>query len=289
MQTDFFLSELPGCTGSARLVRLNLDATGESIAIAVIGRFDSGKPFARPVTTKVLRCLPQDLGHACHTFGSVVVADYLSTTTTNGWLPPLSGLELGPSFVVEADDENGVITAALERCALFHLPAVANIQSPIEESAPRPTEESRFVQAVRTEVIFSHPSLEQGFNRPFSLTGTRSGFSIDYIGHGYATCYAAINPKGRSPIRLRTASAALWRLARARDAFGFATPDHIELTAWVPQRGLPIYRDSEYDALDDAIAELREQAHREMLQVFTAFDVQSASSRLINEEAMVVN
>lgn len=289
MQPDFFLSEPPACTASARIVRLNLDVTGESIAIAVVGRFESGKPFARAVTTRILRCLPQELGYACHSFGALLVADYLSSHVGQSWRPPLVGIEVGPPFTVEADDEEGVIVASLERCALFHPPAAPDVAAAINESIPRPAEENRFVHAVRVEVVHRNPSLEPGFNRPFSLTGAGSGFSIDYIGHSYATCYAAINPKGRHPVRLRTASAALWRLARARDAFGFATPECIELTAWVPAPGLPIYRESEYAALDDAIGELREQARREKLQVFTAHDIQSASNRLINEEVAALN
>lgn len=78
MQPDFFLLEPAACTASARLLRLNLDATGESLAIAVVGQFESGKPFARAVTTKVLKCLPQELGYACHSFGTLLVADYLA-------------------------------------------------------------------------------------------------------------------------------------------------------------------------------------------------------------------
>lgn len=293
MQPDLFLLEPPACTASARLVRLNMDATGESLAIAVVGQFSSGKPFARAVTTKVLKCLPQELGYACHSFGTLLVADYLAAHAParpdSDWLPPLSGVEMGPSFIVEADDEEGVILAALERCALYHAPADHGASLPVEDSIPRPADESRFVQAVRTEVIHRKPLLEQGFNRPFSLTGASSGFSIDYIGHSYATCYAAINPKGRSPARLRTASAALWRLARARDAFGFATPESVELTAWVPAPGLPIYKESEYTALEDAVAELREQALREKLKVFTTYDIQSACTRLIGEEVAALN
>ncbi|AZQ50017.1 hypothetical protein [Burkholderia cenocepacia] len=289
MHPDFFLPELPVCTGSARFVRLNLDATGESIAIAVIGVFESGKPFARPVTSKILKCLPQELGYACYTYGTLLVADYLATTAFEQWQPPLLGVQVGPSFAIEADTEDDLVMVALERCALFHPLAPVAASAVMEESVPRPAEESRFVHAVKAEVVGRRPSLEPGFNRPFSLTGVSSGFSIDYIGHAYATCYAAINPRGRSQVRLRTASAALWRLARARDAFGFATPDRVELTAWVPAPGLPIYRNSEYAALDDAVAELREQAQREQLAIFTTHDIHSASTRLINEEVLAVN
>jgi hypothetical protein len=293
MQTDFFLDDLPAHTATARLAKLQMSATGESIAIAVVGRFDSGKPFARAVTSKILRCLPRDFGRACHAFGSLVVADYMSSSEkTDGiegtWRPPLVGVELGPEFVVEGDDEEAVVVAALERCALFSPPG-EQLGMTIEESTPRSVDERRFVQAVKGDVLRRNPNLSLGFNRTFSLTLASREFSIDYVGHAYATCYAAINPRGRSRIRLNTASAGLWRLARARDAFGFAAPELIELTAWIPAPGLPIYRESEYAALDDVVAELRAQAKRESLSVFTSHDIRAASDRLISEEVAAFN
>ncbi|WP_175970892.1 hypothetical protein [Burkholderia sp. BCC0322] len=293
MQTDFFLDELPAETANARLLKLQMSATGESIAIAVVGCFESGKPFARTVTSRILRCLPRDLGRACHAFGNLLVADYMSSSLVaegrgSEWKPPLVGIEIGPEFLVEADDEESAIVSALERCALFSPPG-EQVGTVVEEAAPRSTDERRFVQAVKAEVLHRNPSLGVGFNRTFSLTHASREFSIDYVGHAYATCYAAINPKGRSRVRLNTASAGLWRLARARDAFGFAAPEQIELTAWVPAPGLPIYRESEYAALNDVVAELREQARRESLSVFTAHDIHSASSRLISEEVAALN
>ncbi|VBO96135.1 hypothetical protein [Burkholderia pseudomallei] len=293
MQTDFFLAELPAQTATARLLKLNMNATGESIAIAVVGRFESGKPFARVVTPRILRCLPRDLGRACHTFGTLLVEDYLSSNDVaegheSNWQPPLRGIEVGPEFVVEADDEESAIVSALGHCALFSPPS-SSAEVLVEEGSPRSTDERRFVQAVKTEVLHRNPNLGAGFNRTFSLTHASREFSIDYVGHAYATCYAAINPKGRSRVRLNTAAAGLWRLARARDAFGFAAPERIELTAWVPAPGLPIYRESEYAALNDVVAELREQARRESLSIFTTHDILSASDRLIAEEIAALN
>jgi hypothetical protein len=293
MQTDFFLAELPAQTATARLLKLNMNATGESIAIAVVGRFQSGKPFARVVTPRILQCLPRDLGRACHAFGTLLVDDYMSSNSAadgyeSAWQPPLLNIEVGPEFLVEADDEESAIVSALERCALFSPPS-SPVEVSVEEGSPRSTDERRFVQSVRTEVVHRKPNLGAGFNRTFSLTHASREFSIDYVGHAYATCYAAINPKGRSRVRLNTAAAGLWRLARARDAFGFAAPEHIELTAWVPAPGLPIYKESEYAALNDVVAELREQARRESLSIFTAHDILSASDRLIAEEIAAVN
>ncbi|MGX6570583.1 hypothetical protein OOOCML_33045 (plasmid) [Cupriavidus necator H16] len=275
-------------SGQARLANLVFEASGEALAIAVLGQYSDCTPFARVVTPKILKCLPQELGHACHTFGTLLVADYLSWSNSGkefaDWRAPLGGIRLGEPFDIDAEDEEGVVVRALDRCSLYR--GRVDLASRAEETDPRPIHEARFAKSVKDEVLSVAPTLAQGFNRSFSLTGTTSGFSIDYVGHAYATCYAAINPKAKSMVRNKTAAAALWRLARARDAFGFATPESIELTAWIPAPGQPIYSDSEYAEVSDILYELREQAKREDLQVFSAYDAKRACSRLLAEEAL---
>ena len=93
-----------------------------------------------------------------------------------------------------------------------------------------------------------------------------------------------MNPKTRAITRVQSASAALWRLARAREAFGFASPSVVELTAWVPPEGLPIYTASEYQIVRETVAELRAQAAKEQIEIFAASDVHAACERLLNKE-----
>ncbi|MFS2105616.1 hypothetical protein [Ralstonia sp. Ralssp135] len=289
--------ELPAASaeivrGYVRLAKLVMSASGESLAIAVLGEYESGQPFARTVTSRVLRCLPHELGYACHTFGNLLVADYLAWgergKRPEAWRPPLSDIDLGPAFVVEAETAEDVIAVALEACALYPGSSAPRLHED-DGLTGRPVDEARFAKSVRDEVLSVSPSLVGGFNKKFSLTGSASGFAIDYIGHAYATCYAAINPKSKASVRLRAASAGLWRLARARDAFGFASPEHIELTAWVPAPSLPIYSDSEYAIVQDTLEELQAQAKREALQIFSTYDSRSASRRLLKEEITVLN
>lgn len=293
LQLPLPVGESAPVSGTARLVFLQNDLSGESLAIAVVGQYEEGTAFGRVVTSKVLKCLPQELGYACHSFGALVVADYLAWEKTGkgmtAWKAPLSGIGLGKPFFVDAENNENLVITALERCALFRRTDGGSLSKEAADVGPRPTFEARFAQSVQREVVAQMPSLGAGFNRTFSLTSSSSGFSIDYIGHTYATCYAAIDPKSKTLIRLRAASAALWRLARARDAFGFATPERIELTAWVPAPGLPIYSDREYIIVQETIDELREQAKRENLDVVPTFDVHSASERLLSEETIALN
>jgi hypothetical protein len=276
-------------TARACAVLMPVGRVGERLAIAVIGVLGSGKAIARPVTPRVLSCLPRDLGHSCLTFGSLVAADFLdwcdNGASPTEWTPPLGGLVLDNWFDIESDDVGAIEQVALSLCALHPDELLSQSHGDKQLAAPRSREEARFLESVRTDVIRIRPALDAGFRKAFSLTGKAVGSEVDFVGSSYATCYAAINPRGRIATRVLSASAGLWRLARAREAFGFAGPAVIELTAWVPPKDLPLFSASDYTAVDETIAELREQAKREELHVHSVSDVASASRRLISAEA----
>jgi hypothetical protein len=205
--------------------------------------------------------------------------------TPEEWVPPITGLTVGEWLLVEGFDLEDVLRVALSMSGLA-VSQVASVPKDEQSStaSPRTSDERRFLDAIKSEIARSRPNLVKGFRRDLSLTGKAVGGEIDFVGHHYVTCYAAVNPRSRAVSRVQTAAAALWRLARARDAFGFATPAAIELTAWVPPEGLPIYSEQEYRAAAETVAELREQASREQLDVFAVTDVHSACRRLVDLE-----
>ncbi|HTP97503.1 MAG TPA: hypothetical protein VMK05_16745 [Burkholderiales bacterium] len=275
-------------SGTARAVFMSIGHLSERVAVAIVGQLIDGTPFARAVSSKVLRALPNDLGFACFHFGSIVAADFLGAgrrrNDVSAWESPLQGLEIGSPFDVDGFDLDSIAEAAARLCAFYQDPS----SDPEEQERvvpPRASEEARFLESVREEVIRRQPRLRAGFKRTFSLTGGHASSEIDYVGSRYATCYAAINPRARQGIRVTTASAALWRLARARDAFGFAAPMTMELTAWVPSEGLPIYSSDDYTLVKETVAELTEQARREDLGVQAANDATQAARHLIDLEA----
>jgi len=269
-----------------RAVFLPVGRLSEQICIAMIGWSEAIGPWARAATPKALPSLPNDLGHALFTFGSLVIADYddwcRRGEAPQGWTPPIAGLILGDWFTVEGFDAEDALRVAMSLSALC--PGQVSSAKDDQPSNPRSSDERRFLDAVRLEIARARPGLAKGFRRGLSLTGKAVGGEIDFVGHHYVTCYAAVNPRGRAASRVQTASAALWRLARARDAFGFAAPAIVELTAWVPPEGLPIYSEQEYRTASETVAELREQASKEELTVFSVTDVPSACRRLIEIE-----
>ena len=277
--------------GIARLILMPIARGQERVAVAVVGELNDGTPFARAIAGRVLRCLHDDLSHASLTFGSIVAEDFLLQTSRRGgadhldnWVPPLRGLELGDPFEVEGFDLESLLAHSIQGCVFALDPSSPGLASEHEVKVPRTSEEARFRDAVRDEVVRRQPKLRAGFGRSFSLTGARASAEIDFVGSRYATCFAAINPKGRRGPKLITSSAALWRLARARDAFGFAAPACFELTAWVPPPGLPIYSEAEYDSVREAVAELRAQSKKEGLDVVATAGALEAASRLVSVE-----
>ena len=261
----------------------------EQICIAVMGRSDTHGFWARAVAAKPYACLPGEIGHAIFSFGSLVAADFVDWCTKGrqpeAWRPPLGGLTVGEWIDVSGFDFEDAVRVSLSLTGFGPVGADTDGRPEGPALAPRTSDESRFLEAVKTEVGRSRPSLAKGFRKTLSLTGKAVSGEIDFVGRHYVTCYAAVNPKGRTATRVQTASAALWRLARARDTFGFAAPSTFELTAWVPPQGMPIFSSSDYQVVEETIAELRAQAQREQIDVFSVVDVQMASRRLVELEA----
>jgi hypothetical protein len=282
-------SEADQASTKVRPVMMPVGQLDERLCIALVGASSAHGFWARPVLAKPLTCLPSDLGHAMASFGSLVVADYVEWCTKGkspeAWVPPLSGLTTGDWMEASGFNFEDAVRVSLSICALATMDAAAEGRVHQPSLAPRTGDESRFLDAVMSEIGRTRPTLARGFKKSLSLTGKGTTGELDFVGSHYVTCYAAVNPRGRVSNRVQTASAALWRLARARDAFGFATPAAIELTAWVPPSNMPIFSDNDYRIVEDTVAELKAQARKEQLDVFPVVDVGMACRRLVELEA----
>lgn len=261
----------------------------ERLCIALVGASADRGFWARPVLAKPLICLQGELGHALSSFGTLVAIDYVEWCTKgrspDAWVPPLTGLTAGDWLETSGFNFEDAVRVSLSLCSLAHTEVLTDNKAQQPGPAPRTGDENRFLEAVMSEIGRTRPSLTRGFKKSLSLTGKGTTGELDFVGSHYVTCYAAVNPRGRVSSRVQTASAALWRLARARDAFGFATPAAIELTAWVPPSNMPIFSDRDYRVVEETVAELKAQALKEQLDVFPVVDVSMACRRLVELEA----
>jgi hypothetical protein len=271
-----------------RPVLLPVGHVGESFCIALLGVDNRQHPWGRVILERGRRGLPEQVGNASITFGKLAVGDFLywcnAGRSPDQWLPPVNGLALGDWVEVEGRDEADLVRIALSLAALADTDLDIAEDAVVAVEIPRASDEARFLDAVRAEVARLRPALERGFGHRLSLTGRGVGGDIDFVGSHYATCYAALNPKAKASVRVTNASAALWRLARLRDELGFAAPADIELTAWTPPKGQPVYTPKEYGLVDEILDELRAQAHKEQLAIFSVGDSGSASNRLLAME-----
>jgi hypothetical protein len=272
-----------------RPVMMPVGQLDERLCIALVGTSTDRGFWARPVLAKPLTCLAGELGYALSSFGALVTADYLEWCTKarspDTWVPPLAGLTAGDWMEASGFDFDDAVRVSLAQCSLAHAEVSVDTRAHQPGPAPRTGDENRFLDAVMSEISRTRPSLARGFKKSLSLTGKGATGELDFVGSHYVTCYAAVNPRGRVSSRVQTASAALWRLARARDAFGFATPAAIELTAWVPPSNMPIFSGRDYQIVDETVAELKAQALKEQLDVFPVVDVSMACRRLVELEA----
>jgi hypothetical protein len=284
------LQPLLHATALARVrpVLLPVGHVGESFCIALLGVDNRQHPWGRVILERGRRGLPEQVGNASITFGKLAVGDFLywcnAGRSPDQWLPPVNGLALGDWVEVEGRDEADLVRIALSLAALADTDLDIAEDAVVAVESPRASDEARFLDAVRAEVARLRPALERGFGHRLSLTGRGVGGDIDFVGSHYATCYAALNPKAKASVRVTNASAALWRLARLRDELGFAAPADIELTAWTPPKGQPVYTPKEYGLVDEILDELRAQAHKEQLAIFSVGDSGSASNRLLAME-----
>ncbi len=274
--------------GVARKVLLRTTGATETFAVAVIGESLERQAFSANVFQRRPSFGNPELSELCYRVGELVAEDYLSFRSKNSnlldWETPLEGVELDEVFSVEGQNRNDLVVNALRHCALFYSPPNKGNQE--ESVRPSKTEESIFRDLVKRGVLEKIPSLLNSFNRDFSLTASRQTSNIDFVGSFYATCFAAVNPKANRSIRMTNATSSLWRLARARDAFGFAAPQTMELTAWVPPKGLPLFTDHEYQAVEEVILELDAQARTEGLTVFSAETADDAIRRVVQNESI---
>ena len=134
-----------------RPVYLPVGHVAERLCIALVGVSDTHAPWARPILGRPLSSLPNDVGHACVTFGSVVAADFQEWcargSRAEDWAPPLSGLDMGDWLVVDGLDADDVVRAAISLSFLTPRDVSTGVKRD-ELAAPRSSDESRFLGSV---------------------------------------------------------------------------------------------------------------------------------------------
>ena len=280
---------LPALTSNVRAVYFEpIALSGERYCIAVVGSTSAGDAIARSaVSPRVARCVIGELGANLVGFSQLVVQDFQFSISHGisyeSWAPPFDRMYLGECRDIDGDTPEQILQVATMTFAML----AHETESDLAEQSiiiPSADDERQFRDSVRHTVEQVRPGLARYFGQTFSLTGGRALNRIDYMSASYGVCYSTINPYTAKANLMPRAQAALWRLARARDASGFTPPTVLEIVLWTPQPGQPIFSRQHYDIVDETVAELRSEAERDDLGVMTVFTPDSAGERLLSLE-----
>jgi hypothetical protein len=262
--------------------------SGERYCIAIVGQTASGEAIAcSAVSPRVARCVIGELGANLVGFSQLVVQDFKvalhAGVTLNKWRPPFDRMFMSDPREMDGNTGEEVLQAASINFALLAhevIPAKATD----EIVAPSADDERKFRESVQDAVQTARPGLARYFEQSFSLAGGTVKNRLDYLSGSYGVCYSTINPSTPKYNLLPRAQAALWKLARARDATGFAHPKTLEIVLWTPQPGLPIFTEQQYGIIAETVAELTSEAAREELGVTPVHSPHTAGERLLNME-----
>lgn len=281
---------LPSLVGSVRAVYFEpIALSGERYCIAIVGVTASGEGIARStVSPRVSRCVIGELGANLVGFAQLVVQDFTVSLGKGkrfqSWRPPFDRMSLSEPREVDGGSSEQILQVATMMFAMLAHESEPNMADD-DITVPSADDERQFRDSVRHAVEQVRPGLVHYFGRTFSLTGGSVQNRVDYMSATYGVCYSTINPFTSKSNLLPRAQSALWRLARARDASGFAPPELLEIVLWTPQPGQPIFSRQQYEIVDETVAELTSEAQRENLGVITVSSPHLAGERLLSVES----
>jgi hypothetical protein len=281
---------LPALSGVVRAVYFEpIVLSGERYCIAIVGQTSGGEAIAcSTVSPRVARCVIGELGANLVGFSQLVVQDFKialhAGTTLQKWRPPFDRMFLGNPRKVDGDNGEQMLQAAGINFAMLAHDTVPT-KTDKEIIAPSADDERKFRESVQGAVQTARPGLARYFGQSFSLAGGTVKNRLDYLSGSYGVCYSTINPSTPKSNLLLRAQSALWKLARARDATGFAQPKTLEIVLWTPHPGLPIFSEQQYDIIADTVAELTSEAAKETLGVTSVHSPHTAGERLLKFEA----
>ena len=281
---------LPALSGVVRAVYFEpIALSGERYCIAIVGHTSAGEAIAcSTVSPRVARCVIGELGANLVGFSQLVVQDFKialhAGMALKKWRPPFDRMSLSEAREMDGNDGDQILQAASVNFAMLaHESVPAKVNEEIV--APSADDERQFRESVQLAVQTARPGLARYFGMSFSLAGGTVKNRLDYLSGSYGVCYSTINPSTPKSNLLLRAQSALWKLARARDATGFAQPKTLEIVLWTPQPGLPIFSRQQYGIVDETIKELTTEAAKEELGVLPVHSPRNAGERLLELEA----
>lgn len=196
------------------------------------------------------------------------------------WEPPLDGFYLGKVNSSLAENiEEGLLRAAMY-CSSFSFSAEmtkAPSHKKAELSAPESWRKNIY------EVIASKRSDFVGFfDRSIAIRGSGVPIAFGFLSDTYAAQFDAVSDSSRIQQALVRVQSKLWQLDRLRDEATLFKPELCELLIQIPSQQLS---NTDGQAFNDFVEELRYEASRRELKVFASESPVDAANHVIARAA----
>lgn len=204
---------------------------------------------------------------------------YSSNSLARDWTPPLQGFYLNKvNSSVASDIEEGLLRAALH-CSSFY----ASIEAEKFSSASGRNESFTpeiWRKRIYEEVTIARADFASYFDRNVSIRGSGVSIKFGFLSDSYAAQFESVSDVGGIQQTLIRAQSKLWQLDRLRDQDSLFGPKECELVLRTP-----ISSGIHSDAMIELTEELRYEASRRELKIFSTDSAQQAAEHLIKNAA----
>ena len=227
-----------------------------------------GNEFGSGISDALSLCI-----HSAETY-------YCNKDLSTNWTPPLEGFQVGKIRSSVADNMEDAIFRAAMYCSSF----TASVE--VEKNNPRKKGEISAPESWRKNIHKAVTSVRADyanfFERSITIRGMGVPITYGFLSADYAAQFDAVPDASRIQQGLVRAQSKLWQLDRLRDEGTLFKPRLCELLLNIPS----LTADQEQFLLfQDFVEELRYEAKKRDLNVFTSASASDAASHVIENAA----
>mgnify|MGYP003145574420 CR=1 FL=1 len=205
---------------------------------------------------------------------------YNNKPLSTNWTPPLEGFYIGKlNSSLATNIEDALFQTAMQSSS-FSLSIDAMKTSPNDKSGISAPESWRknILEAVRIQ----RADFADYFEKSITIRGAGVPITFGFLSANYAAHFDAIPETSRIQQGLVRAQSKLWQLDRLRDDGTLFKPDSCELLINIPKK---TDNESQNAQFQEFVEELRYEAARRELSVYTTESVHDAAKHLIGKAA----
>jgi len=196
------------------------------------------------------------------------------------WKPPIERFFVGQAEHSVAMDLEDAIVIVGKYCSSINLAenTAQNISTEIRKFPPL---HKQWESKVRENVSMHHSSFDSSFKKSFYLKEGGIKLNVGFLSERYAAQFEAVSRSSALRNALVRAQAKLWQLDLLRDEKDFFGSPSCELLLGLPQSE----KERKSDAVIEFVEELKYEASKKELNIFTTSSPATAAMRVIEKAA----